>query len=113
MTEQTTFEQFLKIDLRVGTIIETEEFSQAKKPAYILHIDFGTEFGVLKSSAQITNNYTLNDLVGMQVVAVINFPDKQIGPIMSQCLVTGFHQPDGSVTLCTTENTVPNGTRLL
>lgn len=107
------FEDFLKVELRVGRVLSTEPFPQARKPAFVLQIDFGPELGVRKSSAQITAHYSPEDLVGRQVVAVVNFPDKQIGPLMSQCLVTGFHDADGAVVLCVPDRDVPLGTRLL
>lgn len=106
------FKDFLKVDLRAGTVIKAELFPEARKPAYILHVDFGSDIGILKSSAQITERHSLEELVGKQVVAVINFPAKQIGPIQSQCLVTGFHQADGSVTLCVPNEPVPDGSQL-
>lgn len=88
-------------------------FEKARKPAYILHVDFGEALGVKKSSAQITNLYQPEDLIGKLVVAVVNFPKKQIGPIQSECLVTGFHNQDGHVTLCVPDANVPLGTKLL
>jgi tRNA-binding protein len=106
------WEEFQKVVLRVGTIIEVEEFPQARNPAYILHVDFGDDLGVKKSSAQITDLYSKDNLLGKQVMAVTNFPPKQIGPIMSECLVTGFHQQDGAVVLAVPDKNVPNGTRL-
>lgn len=112
MTE-ITFDDFLKVELRVGKVISAEPFPEARKPAYILHVDFGDELGVRKSSAQITELYTAEELVGRLVVAVVNFPPKQIGPIRSQCLITGFHNADGHVALCTPDKPVPLGTRLL
>ncbi|HRO63065.1 tRNA-binding protein [Thermomonas sp.] len=107
------FEDFLKVELRVGRVLSAEPLPQARKPAFVLQIDFGPELGVRKSSAQITAHYSPEDLVGRQVVAVVNFPDKQIGPLMSQCLVTGFHDADGAVVLCVPDRDVPLGTRLL
>lgn len=113
MTKQIVWQDFLNVELRVGTIISAEAFPQARKPAYILHIDFGNEVGVKKSSAQITDLYQPENLLGKQVVAVVNFPPKQIGPIRSECLVTGFHNEQGQVALAIPEFNVPNGTRLL
>jgi tRNA-binding protein len=111
--ETISFDDFLKVELRVGRVLSAEPFAQARKPAYILHVDFGPELGVRKSSAQITAHYRPEDLVGRLVVAVVNFPDKQIGPLMSECLVTGFHDADGAVALCVPDRDVPLGTRLL
>ena len=103
---------FLKVDLRVGTIIEVDNFPKARNPAYIVRVDFGEEIGIKKSSAQITDLYNKENLIGKKIVAVINFPAKQIGPIMSECLITGFHREDGSVVLTVADKDVPNGTRL-
>jgi len=103
---------FQKVELRVGTIVEARPFPEARKPAYLLLVDFGEQLGVRKSSAQITDLYTLDELPGKQILAVINFPPKQIGPIMSECLVTGFHREDGAVVLAVPAGTVPNGARL-
>ncbi|WP_425456112.1 tRNA-binding protein [Cognatilysobacter terrigena] len=111
--ETISFDDFLKIELRVGRIASAEVFAQARKPAYILHVDFGSEIGVRKSSAQITAHYRPDELVGRLVVAVVNFPAKQIGPLMSECLVTGFHDERGDVALCVPDRPVPLGTRLL
>ena len=107
------FDDFLKVELRVGRVLSAEVFAQARKPAYVLQVDFGPELGVRKSSAQITVHYAPEDLVGRLVVAVVNFPKKQIGPLMSECLVTGFHDADGAVALCVPDKDVPLGTRLL
>lgn len=104
---------FTKIELRVGRIISAEVFAEARKPAYKLQIDFGPEIGTRKSSAQITALYTPEKLIGKLVVAVVNFPPKQIGPLMSECLVTGFHDAEGRVTLCVPEHATPLGTKLL
>ncbi len=104
---------FLKVELRVGRIVAAEPFPEARKPAYRLQVDFGAELGVRKSSAQITALYTPEALIGRLVVAVVNFPPKQIGPMRSECLVTGFHDAEGRVTLCMPEHEVPLGTRLL
>ena len=103
---------FMRVDLRVGTVMSAEVFAEARKPAYILHVDFGEDLGILKSSAQITHLYQADALMGRQVVAVVNFPPKQIGPMQSQCLVTGFPQDDGSVVLIAPDIPVKNGTRL-
>lgn len=107
-----TWDDFQKIELRVGTIVEVEQFPKAKRPAWILHIDFGEPLGIKKSSAQITDLYSKEALLNKQVMAVVNFPPKQIGPIMSQCLATGFHREDGAVVLAVPDAAVPNGARL-
>lgn len=103
---------FQKVEIRVGTIVDVLDFPEARKPAFILKVDFGETVGVRKSSAQITDLYSKDDLMGKQVVAVVNFPPKQIGPIKSECLVTGFHRDDGAVVLATPDQAVPNGARL-
>lgn len=108
-----SFEDFLQIELRVGRVVSAELFPQARKPAYILQVDFGPEFGIRKSSAQITALYQPAELVGRLVVGVLNFAPKQIGPLMSECLITGFHTADGAVALCVPDQTVPLGSRLL
>jgi tRNA-binding protein len=110
---QIEWNDFTKVELRVGRVIKAEVFAEARKPAYKLHIDFGPEIGTLKSSAQITAHYTPEKLIGKLVVAVVNFPAKQIGPLMSECLVTGFHDAEGRVTLCVPDQEVPLGTKLL
>lgn len=107
------WDDFAKVELRVGKVLQAEVFKEARKPAYLLLIDFGAEVGVKKSSAQITRHYTPEELVGRLVVAVVNFPKKQIGPIQSECLVTGFHDADGHVALCVPDKDVPIGARLL
>jgi tRNA-binding protein len=111
--ETIGFEDFLKVELRVGRVVSASVFEQARKPAYVLHVDFGDELGIRKSSAQITALYRPDELVGRLVVAVLNFPRKQIGPLMSECLVTGFHDERGDVALCVPDRPVPLGTRLL
>lgn len=104
---------FEKVELRVGKIVAAAPFPQARRPAYVLQIDFGEEIGMRKSSAQIAALYRPEDLVGRLVVAVVNFPKKQIGPLMSECLVTGFPDANGEVALCVPDRDVPLGTRLL
>ena len=111
--ETITFSDFLKIELRVGRIVSASVFKEARKPAYVLQVDFGGELGIKKSSAQITALYQPDELVGKLVVAVVNFPPKQIGPLMSECLVTGFHNERGEVALCVPDQSVPLGARLL
>ena len=110
--ETISWQDFEQVDLRVGTIVTAEVFEEARRPAYIRHIDFGPDIGVLKSSAQITDLYQTDGLVGQQVIGVVNFPPKQIGPIQSQCLITGFPQTDGSVVLIQPERAVENGSKL-
>ena len=110
--ETIGWDDFEKVELRVGTIIEVEDFPEARKPAYKLKIDFGEAIGVRKSSAQITDIYQKDDLLGRQIVGVINFPAKQIGPMRSECLVTGFHREDGAVVLARPASEVPNGAKL-
>lgn len=106
------WKDFDKVQLRCGTVVRAEAFPEARRPALKVWVDFGPEIGVLKSSAQITENYAADVLVGRQVVAVVNFPEKQVGPFMSQCLVTGLHDDDGAVVLVGPDRAVPNGARL-
>lgn len=110
---EITWDDFSKVELRVGRIVSARDFPEARKPAFILEIDFGEELGLKRSSAQITDLYSVDDLPGKLVVAVVNFPKKQIGPVMSECLVTGFHDAQDQVALCVPEVEVPLGTRLL
>ena len=107
------WDDFTKVELRVGRVVSAEPFSEARNPAYKLLVDFGNEIGVRKSSAQITALYNPDELVGKLVVAVLNFPPKQIGPFMSECLVTGFHNDNGDVALCVPDKPVPLGAKLL
>jgi tRNA-binding protein len=106
------FDQFLAVDIRVGTIVEALPFPEARKPAYRLAIDFGPVIGIRRSSAQITEHYALEELPGMQVAAVINFPPRQIGPMMSEVLTLGFPDAEGRVVLIRPGHPVPNGGRL-
>ena len=108
-----TWQDFEKVDIRIGTIVEVEDFPKARNPAFILHVDFGVEIGLKKSSSQITDLYTKDQLQGKQVMAVVNFEPKQVGPIMSECLVLGFYRSDNSVVLATNDLPVNNGSRLL
>lgn len=112
MTDNISFDDFARVDVRVGTITHAEDFPQARKPAYRLQIDFGEEIGMRKSSAQITMHYTPEALIGRQVVAVVNFPPRQIGPFMSEVLVLGLSDQSGAVVLLAPERPVPNGERM-
>ena len=106
------FDDFLKLDIRVGTIVAVEDFPEARKPAFKLRIDFGGAIGVKRSSAQITELYTADTLIGRQVAAVVNFPPRQIGRFMSEVLTLGFPDEDGHVVLVGPSKSVPNGARL-
>lgn len=112
MSDQITFDDFLAVDIRVGTIIAADEFPEARKPAYKLQIDFGDEIGVKKSSAQITDHYSLADLVGRQVMAVVNFPPRQIGPVRSEVLTLGLSDETGKIVLLGPDHKVPNGQKM-
>ncbi len=106
------WEQFEQVELRVGTIIKAEEFPEADKPAYKLWIHFGKEIGTKKSSAQITSLYSTTDLIDKQVIGVVNLPPKQIGPFISECLITGFYRDEGSVVLAVPDKNIPAGSKL-
>ncbi len=106
------WQDFAKVELRVGKIIGAEVYAKARKPAYILQVDFGEELGIKKSSAQITELYSPESLIGRLVVGVVNFPKKQIGPFMSECLITGFHDAQGDVVLCVPDKEAPLGAKL-
>lgn len=110
--EPISFDEFLKVDIRVGTIVSAEPFPEARKPAYKLVIDFGPVIGTRKSSAQITEHYAIDDLPGTQVAAVVNFPPRQIGKFMSEVLTLGFPDAAGKVVLMRPSTPVPNGGRL-
>ncbi len=110
--ETIGFEDFLKIDIRVGTVVRAEPYPEARRPAYKVWIDFGAELGVKKTSAQATAHYALDDLIGRQVAAVVNFPPKQIGKFMSEILILGFPDGAGEVVVIGPERPVPNGGRL-
>ncbi|MGA1802475.1 tRNA-binding protein [Rhizobium sp. HT1-10] len=113
MTEEITYGDFEKVDIRVGTIIEAEDFPQARKPAFKLKIDFGPEIGIKKSSAQITVHYTLETLIGRQVLGVVNFPPRQIGPFRSEVLTLGFEDDTGAIILASVERGTPNGRKMM
>ncbi|MCJ8052612.1 tRNA-binding protein [Shinella curvata] len=112
MSETITYPDFERVDIRVGTIIEALPFPEARKPAYKLTIDFGPEIGTKKSSAQITVHYTLEELVGRQVLAVVNFPPRQIGPVRSEVLTLGFEDETGAIVLAGVGQAVPNGKKM-
>ncbi|WP_374390986.1 tRNA-binding protein [Brevundimonas sp.] len=112
MTDTITFDDFMKVDIRVGQVIKAEPFPEARKPAFKLQIDFGPEIGVRKSSAQITRHYTIEQLEGRHVAAVVNFPPRQIGPFMSEVLTLGFPDAEGEVVLVGVDREIPLGGRL-
>lgn len=107
-----SFDDFQKVDIRVGTILAVDDFPQARKPAWKLTVDFGPEVGVKRSSAQITTHYGKADLIGRQVLGVVNFPPRQIGPFLSEVLVLGLHDTGGAIVLIVPERAVPNGERM-
>ena len=109
---EISWDDFQAVELRVGTVIAVEDFPQARKPAWKVTVDFGPEVGIKRSSAQITDIYARDDLLGRQVVGVVNFPVKQIGPMHSEFLLTGFYRDDGAVVIAIPEREVPNGSRL-
>ena len=110
--ELINWNDFEKVELRVGKVISAEVFKEARAPAYLLQVDFGGEIGIKKSSAQIIELYMPEELIGRLVIGVVNFPRKHIGPIQSECLITGFHNENGAVTLCVPESQVPLGAKL-
>ncbi|MGH8190495.1 MAG: tRNA-binding protein [Rhodanobacteraceae bacterium] len=107
------WDDFAKVELRVGRVVDARVFPEARKPAYVLQVDFGAGIGLRKSSAQITGLYRPDELVGKLIVGVVNFPNKQIGPVMSECLITGFHDENGRVALCVPDKPVPLGAKLM
>jgi tRNA-binding protein len=111
--KEITWREFEQVELRVGVILEAEDFPEARKPAYKLVIDFGEEIGVRRSSAQITHHYTKSELVGKQVICVVNFPPKQIGPFISECLITGFYDENGQVVLAVPDKKMNIGAKLV
>ena len=113
MSEAISFDDFLKVDIRTGTIVEARPFPEARKPAIIMLIDFGPELGIKKSSAQITVHYTPEQLIGRQAMAVVNFPPRQIGPLKSEVLTLGFEDESGAVVLAAIDRPVPNGRKLM
>ena len=110
--KEISWSEFEAVEQRVGTVTAVEPFPEARKPAYKRTVDFGPDIGTRRSSAQLTYIYTADELVGRQVVGVVNFPPKQIGPMMSECLITGFYRGDGSVVLAVPEREVPDGSKL-
>lgn len=110
---EISYDDFTRVDIRIGTVVDAKVFPEARKPAYILMIDFGPEIGIKKSSAQITVHYTPDQLVGRQVLGVVNFPPRQIGPVRSEVLTLGFEDEAGAIVLAGTELKVPNGKKLL
>lgn len=113
MAEEITYADFERVDIRVGTIIEANPFPEARKPAFKLVIDFGPDIGLKKSSAQITVHYTPESLIGRQVLGVVNFPPRQIGPFRSEVLTLGFEDENGAIVLAAVEQRVPNGRKMM
>jgi len=112
MTDRITFDDFLKVDIRLGTVIDAQPFPEARKPAIKLWIDFGSEIGTRRTSAQIAAHYRVDTLIGKRVVAVVNFPPRQIGPFMSEVLTLGVHDADENVTLLAPDHDAPDGARV-
>jgi tRNA-binding protein len=110
--EEISWEHFSAVELRAGTITQVEDFPEARKPAYKITVDFGPEVGTKRTSAQVTHLYTRDELLGRQIIGVVNFPPKQIGPVRSEFLLTGLYREDGAVVLAVPERPVPNGARL-
>ena len=108
-----TWDEFKKVEIRVGTIIEVNDFPEAIKPAYQIKVDLGKEIGIRQSSAQITDLYSKNDLINKQVIVVVNFSPKKIGPFISECLITGFYRDDNKVVLAVPDQSISNGTLLV
>lgn len=110
--ETISWSDFERIELRVGTIVSVDDFPEARRPAYKIKVDFGFEIGIRQSSAQITDLYSKDDLLNRQIIGVVNFPVKQIGPVRSECLITGFYNEDGAVVLAMPERPLENGAKL-
>ncbi len=110
--KQISWDEFEQVELRVGTIVAVEDFPEARIPAFKVKVDFGSEIGIKKSSARITDLYSKETLLGKQIIGVVNFPSKQIGPMKSECLITGFYQEDGAVVLAIPATAVRNGSKL-
>lgn len=110
--KEIAWDEFEQVELRVGTIVEVQDFPEARSPAYKIKVDFGEDIGIKKSSARVTDLYNKETLLGKQIVGVVNLPVKQIGPMRSECLITGFYQEDGAVILAIPERSVANGSKL-
>jgi tRNA-binding protein len=110
--KEITWQDFEAVELRAGTVLTVEDFPEARRPAYKVTVDFGPEIGIRKTSARITDIYTKEELMGRQIVGVVNFPPKQIGPVRSEFLLTGFYREDGAVVIAVPERPVPNGAKL-
>lgn len=110
--QQISFEDFEKVELRVGTVVAADDFPEARKPAYRITVDFGPDIGRRQTSAQVTDLYTTDELIGRQVIGLVNVPPKQIGPVRSEFLLTGFHRDDGAVVLAVPDQPAPNGAKL-